>query len=175
MHEDRPCFPQAPPAIRLGGRSQEPWADEALQGLGASGSDEVLEHVRGVAPDDGCYHGDDGTDAIDKATGDDDTKLTGNDCNRSWPRAEGVALVGAVCTMAPSAPGPSVAISSRSRGGDAPPEGRPEDHHEAEDGSDEARDGDFGYPHAKVKCKGKKYRILVKGPASCGASCCRGT
>ena len=26
----------------------------------------------------------------------------------------------------------------------------------------------------KGKCKGKKYRIIAKGPASCGSSCCKG-
>ena len=35
---------------------------------------------------------------------------------------------------------------------------------------------DVSRKHAKVACKSiKKYRITVKGPATCGAGCCRGT
>ena len=35
---------------------------------------------------------------------------------------------------------------------------------------------DVSRKHAKVACKSiRKYRITVKGPATCGAGCCRGT
>ena len=75
-------------------------------------------------------------------------------------------------------PGSSVIASADCRGGEAPPEGRPSEHDDADtmdhdDGMDEGIT-EAGSTLRRRKCKGK-YRILEKGTARHGHACCLGT
>ena len=76
------------------------------------------------------------------------------------------------------APGSSVIASAGCRGGEAPPEGRPSGHDDADamDHDDGMGEGitEVGSTSRRRKRKGM-YRIRVKGAACHGRGCCGGT